>query len=60
MSDVVCIVLFTDSPSASIQRVRLLIEEELMSMEDPPIHGHKSISWRDSSNCCDASVGVGQ
>ena len=33
MSHVVCIVLFTDDPSASIQRVRLLIEEKLLSME---------------------------
>jgi len=32
MSHVVCIVLFTDDPSASIQRVRLLIEEKLLSM----------------------------
>ena len=33
MSHVVCIVLFTDDPIASIQRVRLLIEEKLLSME---------------------------
>jgi hypothetical protein len=33
MSHVVCIVLFTDDPSTSIQRVRLLIEEKLLSME---------------------------
>ena len=33
MSHVVGIVLFTDTPSASIQRVRLLIEEKLVSME---------------------------
>ena len=33
MSHVVGIVLFTDDPSASIQRVRQLIEEKLLSME---------------------------
>ena len=33
MSHVVSIVLFTDDPSASIQRVRQLIEEKLLSME---------------------------
>ena len=33
MSHVVCIVLFTDDPITSIQRVRLLIEEKLLSME---------------------------
>jgi len=33
MSHVVSIVLFTDDPSASIQRVRELIEEKLLSME---------------------------
>jgi len=33
MSHVVNIVLFTDDPSASIQRVRELIEEKLLSME---------------------------
>jgi hypothetical protein len=31
ISHVVCIVLFTDDPIASIQRVRLLIEEKLLS-----------------------------
>jgi hypothetical protein len=36
MSHVVCIVLFTDDPSASIQRVRLLIEEKLLSTEGLP------------------------
>jgi hypothetical protein len=33
MSLVVCIVLFTDDPRASIQRVRQLIQEKLLSME---------------------------
>ena len=33
MSHVVCLVLFTDDPSASIQRVRQLIDEKLLSME---------------------------
>jgi len=33
MSHVVSIVLFTDDPSASIQQVRQLIEEKLLSME---------------------------
>jgi hypothetical protein len=33
MSHVVCIFLFTEDPSASIERVRQLIEEKLLSME---------------------------
>lgn len=33
ISHVVCIVLFTDDPIPNIQRVRLLIEEKLLSME---------------------------
>jgi hypothetical protein len=50
MSHVVCIVLFTDDPSASIQRVRQLIQEKLL-----PIGGTRALTKAlGDSRCPDA------